>query len=102
TIGFHRELVDSGFPVAGIIANRVLAFPGLENGAHAVTGWEPTLAAKLLKNYAEVHELSRRDQRALRRLHEATHAPLLAPVPAVSEAPTSMVGLQRFAQLLVP
>jgi anion-transporting ArsA/GET3 family ATPase len=102
TIGFHRELVEGGFPVAGIIANRVLAFPGLRHAEGTVAGWEPPLAAKLLKNYAELHELSRRDQRALRRLHEETQAPLLAAVPAVTDAPTSLAGLQRFAELLIP
>jgi hypothetical protein len=35
-------------------------------------------------------------------LHAETHAPLLAAVPAVSEAPTSMHGLERFAQWLSP
>jgi anion-transporting ArsA/GET3 family ATPase len=102
TIDFHRELLDGGFPVAGIIANRVLAFPHLRDQHAAAAGWQEPLRSKLLRNYAELHELSRRDQRALRRLHEQTRAPLLAIVPAVTEAPASLVGLQRFANLLVP
>ena len=102
TIGFHRELTEGGFPVAGIIANRVLAFPRLRDPDSATAAWEEPLKGKLLRNYAELHELSRRDRQALRRLHEETRAPLLAAVPAVTEAPTSLAGLERFTQLLVP
>jgi anion-transporting ArsA/GET3 family ATPase len=101
TIGFHRELRDGGFPIAGIIANRVLAFPPLHDPAAATAGWDEPLRKKLLRNYAELHELSRRDYRALRRLHAETQAPLLAVVPAVTEAPTSLAGQQRFAAHLV-
>lgn len=102
TIGFHRELVEGGFPVAGIIANRVLAFPRLHDPDSATGGWEEPLRRKLLRNYSELHELSRRDLRALQHLHAETHVPLLAAVPAISNAPTSLAGLQRFAQLLLP
>ena len=102
TIGFHRELIDGGFPVAGIIANRVLAFPRLQDPEEAMAAWHGPLRTKLLRNYADLHELSRRDYRTLRRLHAETRAPLLAVVPAVPETPTSLDGLQRFAELLVP
>jgi anion-transporting ArsA/GET3 family ATPase len=102
TIEFHRELTSAGFPVAGIIANRVLAFPRLSDPEGATLAWEESVRGKLLRNYTELHELSRRDRRALRHLHAETHAPLLAAVPAVSEAPTSMHGLERFAQWLSP
>ena len=101
TIDFHRELVDGGFPVAGIIANRVLAFPRLHGEEATAAGWEPALGRKLLKNYAELHALSRRDQQALRRLHAATQAPLLAAVPATLAPPTSLHGLREFAQQLL-
>ena len=100
TIGFHRELTDGGYPIAGIIANRVLAFPGVKDLEGAVQDWDEPLRHKLLKNYAELHELSRRDQQALRHLHDETRAPLLAAVPAATEAPTSLTGLERFAEFL--
>jgi anion-transporting ArsA/GET3 family ATPase len=102
TIEFHRELAAAGFPVAGIIANRVLAFPRLSDPEGATVAWEEPLRRKLLRNYRELRELSRRDRRALQHLHAATQAPLLAAVPAVTDAPTSMPGLDRFAQLLLP
>lgn len=102
TIEFHRELTAAGFPVAGIIANRVLAFPPLSDPEGATMAWEEPLRGKLLRNYTELHELSRRDRRALSRLHAETQAPLLAAVPAVTDAPTSLAGLERFAQLLLP
>jgi anion-transporting ArsA/GET3 family ATPase len=102
TIAFHHELTAAGFPVAGIIANRVLAFPRLTDPDGAAFGWDEPLRVKLLRNYAELHELSRRDRHALRQLHAATQAPLLAAVPAVTDAPTSLSGLERFAQLLLP
>jgi anion-transporting ArsA/GET3 family ATPase len=102
TIGFHRELTDNGFRVEGIIANRVLAFPPLRDLYATMAGWDEPLRKKLLRNYRELQELSHRDHRALQRLHAETRAPLLAAVPAVTEAPTSLAGLQRFAELLVP
>jgi anion-transporting ArsA/GET3 family ATPase len=102
TIDFHRELMAGGFPVAGIIANRAMAFPRFDDPAALLSGWEEPLRSKLLVNYAELCELSRRDRRALRRLHDETGAPLLAAVPAVTDAPTSLAGLRRFAHLLVP
>ena len=101
-ISFHRELVDGGFPVAGIVANRVVAFPRLDERDSAAGKWDARLRAKLLRNYGELQALSRRDRRALRRLQAETGAPLLAAVPAVSAAPTSLAGLERFARLLVP
>lgn len=102
TIAFHHELIDGGFRVAGVIANRVLAFPRLQDPATAASAWEPALRGKLLRSYAELHELSRRDRRALQHLHDQTRVPLLAAVPAITQTPTSLVGLQRFAGLLVP
>jgi anion-transporting ArsA/GET3 family ATPase len=102
TIGFHRELADGDFPVAGIIANRVLAFPRLRDPVVEAAGWDEPLRAKLLRNYNDLYELSRRDRDALRQLHGETGAPLLAAVPAVTERPTSLAGLLRFAQQLAP
>ena len=102
TIAFHRELTAGGFPVAGIIANRVLAFPRLHQPEHSLPGWDEPLRRKLLTNYAQLSELSRRDRGALKHLHDETKAPLLAAVPAVTEAPVSLAGLYRFAQMLVP
>jgi hypothetical protein len=67
-----------------------------------VGAWEEPLRGKLLRNYADLHELSRRDRRALQRLHAETQVPLLAAVPAVTDAPTSLPGLKRFAELLMP
>ncbi len=102
TIEFHRELTAAGFPVAGIIANRVLAFPRLSDPEGATMAWEEPLRGRLLRNYAELHELSRRDRRALQHLHAETQAPLLAAVPAITAPPTSLAGLERFARLLMP
>jgi anion-transporting ArsA/GET3 family ATPase len=108
TIAFHHELLAGGFPVAGVVANRVLAFPELDGGAAASGAagasldCSDSMRKRLRLNYAELRELSRRDQRALKRLHAETRVPLLAAVPAVSEAPTSLARLHRFAQILVP
>ena len=98
---FRKEFAPNLAP-AGIIANRVLAFPRLSDPEGATMAWEEPLRGRLLRNYTELRELSRRDRRALQHLHAATHAPLLAAVPAVTDAPTSMAGLERFAQLLLP
>jgi hypothetical protein len=54
-----------------------------------------------MANYADLRELSRRDQRALRLLHRETACPLLAAVPVSSEAPTSLTALHGFAKQLL-
>jgi anion-transporting ArsA/GET3 family ATPase len=98
TIRFHAQLAEGGFRVAGIIANRVLAFPDIED----VDGeLDEALRRKLLANYADLRELSRRDQQALRLLHRETRCPLLAAVPVSSEAPTSLTALEGFAKQLL-
>jgi anion-transporting ArsA/GET3 family ATPase len=99
-IGFHRELREERFRMAGVIANRLLSFPHLQNPEQAVAQWPPPLQRKLLQNYADLRQLARRDQRAMRRLHSATRLPLIAAIPAVVEPPTSLPALSRFTALL--
>lgn len=100
TIGFHRELSAGNYPIAGVVANRVLAFARLDGAEAAAAGAEP-LGSKLLKNYAALAALATRQRRALQCLHDQTGLPLLAAVPAVIEPPTSLAGLERFARALV-
>jgi len=101
-IELHRELREAGLHVAGVVANRVLAFPRLETLAVEEGEWPPALRRKLLANYADLHTLSRRDHRCLRDLHEATGLPLLAAVPMLPEAPISLAALRRFAAFIAP
>jgi anion-transporting ArsA/GET3 family ATPase len=98
TIRFHEQLAAAGFRIAGIVANRVLAFPEIDGVDGSV---DERLQAKLAANYADLRELSKRDQRALRRLHRETGATLLAAVPVSSEAPTSLPSLEGFARQLL-
>ncbi len=98
TIDFHRELRDGGFPIAGIIANRVCDFPALE--AHAGQRYPEALRRKLLTNYADFAALGARDRRALARLQDETQCPLIATLPALDEPPGSLAALQRFAAAL--
>lgn len=100
-INFHHELTAGGFPVAGIIANRVLAFPKLDEAGADLAAWDEPLLGHLLRNYRELYELAQRDRRALRKLHAETQAPLLAALPAVTVAPATLQGLERFARLLL-
>jgi anion-transporting ArsA/GET3 family ATPase len=102
TIEFYRELCAAHFHVAGVVANRVLAFPRLDAAASTEGPWAPALRTKLLANYADLHTLSRRDRGTLLELHNATGLPLLAAVPMLSESPNSLAALQRFAAYLAP
>jgi len=102
TMAFYRELVDAGFPVAGVIANRVIAFPPLADPETEVASCPAPLRGKLLHTYADLRTLSDAHAATLEDLQIETGAPLLAAVPATTEAPTSLSGLQRFAQLLLP
>ncbi len=95
TIGFHEELAAGKYPVAGIIANRVIELPAMKPPADLAT--LPPLQRKLWRNYRELRELARRDEMALMRLRTETGLPLLATVRATNDAPTSIAGLKKFA-----
>lgn len=98
TIRFHQELTEGGYPVAGVIANRVLALPRVDDVAAHLLRWREPLRGKLERNYLELRAIAQRHRAALQRLHHETRAPLLAAVPAVVEAPTTLAGLERFAR----
>lgn len=88
---FAAELRDGGYPVGGLIANRVYRFPPLAKNAGA---WAPAaLRARLLTNYADFAALSARDGEALATLTRTTGLPLLAVVPALEEPPASLPAL---------
>lgn len=98
SIAFDTELRAGGYPVAGIIANRVYRFPPL---AAAAGSWAaPPLRDKLRANYRDFAALARRDDAALRALRNETGAPLLAIVPVLEEAPASLAALSALADRL--
>jgi anion-transporting ArsA/GET3 family ATPase len=101
-IELYHELRAAGFHVAGVVANRVLAFPRHEGLAIEASRWPLALQRKLLANYGDLHALSRRDRRTLAQLHEATGVPLLAAVPMLTEPPYTLAALRRFAAFLAP
>jgi anion-transporting ArsA/GET3 family ATPase len=100
TIRFHAQLAAEGFRVSGIIANRIVAFPALDP-EDLPLDVDERLRHKLWDNYTDLRELSRRDERALTRLHRETGAPLLAAVPVAQEEPTSLAALEAFAKQLL-
>lgn len=100
TTAFHRELVDAGFPVAGVIANRVLGFPALSAADARLASCTEALRCKLLRTYADLRKLSEAHAAALDRLQTETGAPLLAAIPALTDAPATLEGLRRFAERL--
>ncbi len=98
TIEFDRELRAAGFPVAGVIANRVHDFPPPTD--YAGLAYPEGLRRKLLSNYSDFVALAERDGSALARLHNEMTTPLLMALPTFEEAPTSFAGLSRMAALL--
>jgi anion-transporting ArsA/GET3 family ATPase len=98
TLAFDRELRADGFAVAGIIANRTYDFPPLARSAGARV--PAALREKLIANYADFAALSARDRAALDALQAQASVPLLAVLPVLEEAPTSLQGLRRIAALL--
>lgn len=97
TVAFHRDLVTDAFPVAGVIANRVLDFAAPGDCAAALEAWPEPLRGKLRRNLAELHALSLRDAEALERLQSETGLRLLATLPQGREAPTSLEALAALA-----
>lgn len=100
TVAFHRDLVTDAFPVAGVIANRVLDFAPPGDCAGGLAEWEEPLRGKLRRNQAELHALSLRDRESLEQLQSATGLRLLASLPQCREAPTSLVALAAMAAQL--
>lgn len=98
-VDFHNELRDLGFPLAGVVANRVFDFPDLVGDATA--RYPSALRKKLLDNYADFAALSRRDRTALSKLQSETSLPVLAVLAALEEAPSSVAGLDRLTRLLL-
>jgi len=94
SLAFDAELRAGGYPVGGVIANRVHAFPPLARGAGAWAA--PALRAKLRANYADFAALSARDAAALALLP----APPLAVVPVLEDPPASLAALQALAATL--
>jgi len=87
-----------GFPIAGIIANRVYDFPPLPPRPGREV--PAALREKLIANYADFAALAARDRAALDTLQREADAPLLAALPVLEEAPASLAGLRRVAALL--
>lgn len=100
-IAFHRDLVSEEFPVAGVIANRVLAFAAPDADSASAQRWPEPMRGKLLRNQAELHALAMRDQASLEHLQSVTGLRLLAAVPQSTEAPATLAALRRFADQLV-
>jgi anion-transporting ArsA/GET3 family ATPase len=92
SVALSVELRRDGYPLAGTIANRIYRFPSLDGGAGAWAA-EP-LRSKLLACYGDFLALSRRDAAALAALTAQTQAPLLAAVPMLADAPTSVAALR--------
>lgn len=99
SLAFDAELRAGGYPVAGVIANRVYRFPPV---AAAAAGWaaEP-LRGKLRSNYRDFTALATRDDAALRELATRTGTVPLAIVPVLEEAPTSLPALRTLADRLI-
>ncbi len=92
SVALATELRRDGYPLAGTIANRIYRFPPADAGAAA---WAPEpLRAKLLACYADFVALGRRDAAALATLTAETQVPLLAAVPMLADAPTSVAMLR--------
>jgi anion-transporting ArsA/GET3 family ATPase len=100
SLAFDRELCAAGFPVAGLIANRIYDFPPLVAGAGAHA--PPALRKKLLANYADFAALGARDRAALDRLAAQASAPVLAVLPVLEQPPASLDGLRAVAARLDP
>jgi hypothetical protein len=98
SLAFDAELRAGGYPVAGIIANRVYRFPPLTGAAGDSA--PPPLREKLRANYRDFAALARRDDAALRALSSHTGAPLLAIIPVLEEAPASLEALSALAARL--
>lgn len=95
---FLRELSAGGYPVAGIVANRVHSFKA--QVAEKPRGSTP-FARRLWKNYLALAEHSVRDARALAELARDTNFSILATIPAQTKPPASLTALRALAEQLL-
>jgi anion-transporting ArsA/GET3 family ATPase len=100
TVALSKELTGSGFPVAGVIANRLVSFTAPNGLDASLRGWAEPLRSKLRANYLDLAKLSERDRLAIGRLKAETGLSLLGAVPATTSPPASLAGLRWFAKAL--
>lgn len=100
SLAFDTELRAGGYPIAGLIANRVYRFP--PPAASAGSWAAAPLRARLRENYRDFARLAQRDDVALRQLAARTGAPPLAIIPVLEEPPASLDGLAVIADHLAP
>ncbi len=102
TLAVARELATElragGYPIAGIIANRVHCFTKQERLKPQTN--DPFLR-RLWNNYAVLAERSARDVQALWALAQHVDLPVLATVPMQPSPPTSIPALRAMARHLV-
>ena len=91
------ELEAAGFPLAGVIVNRIHAFPA---GAPVPGRLPPNLRRKLRANYRDFLALTARDRTALRGLQRGLPTPIVAALPVLPAPPLTVAGLERLADLL--
>ncbi|GIW45528.1 MAG: anion transporter [Candidatus Binatia bacterium] len=97
---FAGELANGGYPLAGVVANRVHLFSGKATARARTAG---SLARRLEQNYRALLARSERDQRLLGELLRDTGLPLLAIVPVQPTPPASLDTLEDIAaHLLAP
>jgi anion-transporting ArsA/GET3 family ATPase len=102
---FRRTLDQSGLPFAGVIVNRVHhdLLGGLEvDDVNALLTGElgPSLAARVADNFHDYHQLARRDEANIGRLHEELGASPLLLVPHLDDGVHDIEGLLRVHRYL--
>ncbi len=93
-----NDLREGGYPVAGVVANRVHAFRQMARTSH-----EPTdpISTKLWANYQDLAARSAHEHTVLTEFVQRIRLPLLATIPVQAVPPTSIAGLENLAAVLL-
>jgi len=105
TASLVQALAGVRLAVSGVIVNRALPqrrFGSAIAAPPPLPGLSPALAARLAASFADLRTLAARQEAALVPLFAAGHAPLLAEVPLLPAAPSSLDELAQIGPYLFP
>jgi anion-transporting ArsA/GET3 family ATPase len=105
-VHFHRKLVEANLPFGGVIVNKVhfeseLPDPGddLLDELTSALG-DADLARRVVENFGDYRELSKRDHRNIKRLTAELRSRLVIQVPYLDEEVHDLPGLMRINEYL--
>jgi anion-transporting ArsA/GET3 family ATPase len=97
---FHRRLLDSGLPFAGVVVNRMHPLATSSDDAPPPERLGEELARKVERNLEDYRVLADRDTRSVNRLRSALGRKPMITVPELDDDVHDLAGLERMNEYL--